>query len=64
LSAVGEWTLVGLPDGEYTWTLRAVDSAHNGGEAAEGEFVLGVTSLIFVDGCEAGDLAQWSAVSP
>ncbi len=63
LSAVAEWRLAGLPDGLYTWTLRAVDSAYNGGEAAEGSFVVGVPISIFADGYESGDLTQWSAVS-
>ncbi len=63
LSAVGEWTLAGLPDGTYTWTLRAVDSAFNGGEEAESTFIVGVPSLIFTDGYESGDLSGWSTAS-
>lgn len=35
------WTLSGLPEGAYTWTLRAVDSAYNGGAVAQSEFRVG-----------------------
>ncbi len=41
VSAVTTWALSGLADGTYHWTLRAVDSAYNGGPAAEGSFVMG-----------------------
>ncbi|MCA9756862.1 MAG: VCBS repeat-containing protein [Candidatus Eisenbacteria bacterium] len=44
LSAASEWTLSGLPDGAYTWTLRAVDSSYNGGPTAEGAFHIGSTT--------------------
>jgi len=66
VSAVNEWTLVGLPDGSYTWTLWAVDSAYNGGLPAEGTFVVGDTGAVFLfsDGFESGDLSGWSLVSP
>jgi len=43
LTAAGAWELAGLADGDYTWTLRAVDSAYNGGPPAEGSFTIGVT---------------------
>jgi photosystem II stability/assembly factor-like uncharacterized protein len=36
-----DWSLAGLPDGQYTWTLRAVDSAYNGSPVAQGAFVIG-----------------------
>jgi hypothetical protein len=36
-----EWALAGLPNGNYTWTLRAVDSAFNGGPLAQGAFHVG-----------------------
>jgi photosystem II stability/assembly factor-like uncharacterized protein len=41
LSNTNRWVLAGLPDGYYTWALRAVDSAYNGGPVAEGAFVAG-----------------------
>jgi photosystem II stability/assembly factor-like uncharacterized protein len=37
-----QWALGGMPDGAYTWTVRAVDSAYNGGPAAQGVFGIGV----------------------
>jgi hypothetical protein len=61
VSAVSQWTLAGLPDGAYTWTLRAVDSAYNGGPLAEAAFTVGVptTTVIFSDDFESGDLSSW-----
>jgi photosystem II stability/assembly factor-like uncharacterized protein len=44
VSAVTEWVLDGLPDGTYTWTVRAVDSAYNGGPLAEGTFTVGAAA--------------------
>jgi hypothetical protein len=44
LSAVTDWALTGLEDGEYVWTVRAVDSAFNGGPFAQGSFNIGVTT--------------------
>ncbi len=41
ISAAQTWTLDGLAEGTYTWTLRAVDSAFNGGTAAQGTFTVG-----------------------
>jgi hypothetical protein len=35
------WTLRALEPGAYTWTVRAVDNAFNGGLAAHGSFVVG-----------------------
>ncbi len=64
LSASGQWTLSGLPEGSYTWMLQAVDSAYNGGPPAEGAFTVGTASTIFVDGFESGDFSGWSAVVP
>jgi hypothetical protein len=49
VSAVIEWALAGLPDGNYAWTLRAVDSAYNGGPVAKGTFTIGAPT-----GVEAG----------
>ena len=45
ISAVTQWSLAGLPDGAYTWTVRAVDSAYNGGPVAQGTFALGATGV-------------------
>ncbi|MBZ0111187.1 MAG: FG-GAP-like repeat-containing protein, partial [Thermoanaerobaculia bacterium] len=63
VSAVTEWTLSPLPDGIYTWTLEAVDSAFNNGPAAQSTFVVGnpPSAMIFSDGFESGDLTQWEA---
>jgi photosystem II stability/assembly factor-like uncharacterized protein len=44
ISAATRWLLSGLPNGAYTWTLRAVDSAYNGGPAAQGAFTIGVAT--------------------
>jgi hypothetical protein len=41
VSAVTGWQLRGLPPGDYTWSVCAVDSAFNGGPAAVGTFTLG-----------------------
>lgn len=41
VSAVTEWLLTGLPDGQYDWTLRAVDASYSGGPLAAGEFIVG-----------------------
>jgi hypothetical protein len=46
VSAATEWLLAGLPDGAYTWTLRAVDAAYAGGVAAEGAFGIGVPTAV------------------
>ena len=56
LSAVNEWTLAGLADGSYTWTLEAVDSAYNSGPAAAAAFVVGAPATpFFADGFESGE---------
>ena len=41
VSSVLDWELTGLADGLYRWTLRAVDSAYNGGPIAQGTFRVG-----------------------
>jgi hypothetical protein len=66
VSAINEWTMTGLPDGVYTWTLRAVDSAYNGGPTAEAVFTIDVptTTVVFSDNFESGDLSRWSGASP
>jgi PKD repeat protein len=49
VSAVTQWTLAGLADGTYTWELRAVDSAYNGGPVATGTFGIGVPTAAGLD---------------
>lgn len=49
ISAVTDWLLTGLPDGQYLWTLRAVDAAYVGSDIATGEFSIGVTSTDELD---------------
>lgn len=44
VTAVTNWKVDGLPDGDYVWTLRAVDNAYAGGPTAEGSFTVGSTS--------------------
>jgi len=46
VSAVQEWVLTGLSDGAYAWTLRAVDSAYNGGPLAQGLFNVGTAASV------------------
>ncbi len=41
ISAVTEWSLAGLPNGHYTWELRAVDAAYIGSQVVSGEFTIG-----------------------
>jgi photosystem II stability/assembly factor-like uncharacterized protein len=43
LGTTSAWILGGLPAGSYTWALRAVDSAYNGGPTAQGAFQVGGT---------------------
>lgn len=52
LSAVTDWVLEDLPEGSYVWSVRAVDSAFNGGPAAQGEFTVGAGAALdlFVEG--------------
>jgi hypothetical protein len=38
------WTFDGLADGVYAWSIRAIDSAFNGGTAAHGTFTIGGTT--------------------
>jgi hypothetical protein len=48
VSAVTQWALGGLPDGNYTWAVRAVDSAYNGGATASGAFTVGAPVAVDV----------------
>ena len=63
VSAVTSWALTGLAPGSYVWSVRAVDSAFNGGSAAEGTFTVAGDSL-FGDGFESGDTSAWTASVP
>ncbi len=51
ISAVTRWSLEGLAPGSYTWSVRGVDSAFNGGPAAEGTFSI---EAVGVSGTLAG----------
>lgn len=51
VSKATAWTLAGLPEGSYTWRVRAVDSSYTGGEVASGSFVIG-DDTIFASGFE------------
>ena len=44
VSTASSWVLTGLEDGNYSWTLRAVDSAFNGSALGSGTFSVGVTT--------------------
>jgi photosystem II stability/assembly factor-like uncharacterized protein len=46
ISAVTEWTLFGLEDGLYDWTVRAVDAAYTGSILSSGVFQIGGTTAI------------------
>ncbi|NOU45538.1 MAG: T9SS type A sorting domain-containing protein [Bacteroidales bacterium] len=46
VSAVTEWLLTGLQDGEYEWTLRAVDAAYMGSQITMGAFSVGEQTAI------------------
>lgn len=65
LSSATAWTLTGLADGAYTWTLQAVDSAYNSGPAASGGFHVGLPPTpLFADGFESGNNSRWSVAVP
>lgn len=54
LRGMNAWTLSGLPNGSYVWTVEAIDSAYNGGPAAPATFLIGPPppDEIFSDGFE------------
>jgi hypothetical protein len=56
ISAVTSWVLRGLPEGSYTWSVRAVDSSFTGGPAATGSFTVGEPAPIAgtVNGAQGG----------
>lgn len=45
VSAVNQWLITGLEDGEYEWHLRAVDGSYIGSFFATGDFSIGITSV-------------------
>ncbi len=49
VSAVSEWLLSGLPDGQYDCTIRAVDAAYSGGPVATCQFTVGGTTVVEPD---------------
>jgi len=54
VSAVTEWLLTGLQDGDYNWTIRAVDAAYLGSSITTGVFTIGTQTSIE----ETDNLAQ------
>jgi len=51
VSTATRWSLANLPDGNYTYSVRAVDSAYAGGAQAQGDFTLPFDGeTIFTDG--------------
>ena len=46
ISAVTEWLLTGLPDGQYEWRLCAVDAAYVGSTIATGVFNIGIQTAV------------------
>lgn len=55
IATATSWSIAQLPDGAYTWTVRAVDSAFAGSASASGSFTLPWGSdIVFADGFEAG----------
>lgn len=63
LGATTDWTLDGLANGTYTWSVRTVDSAFSGSAKRFGTFTVGAVT-IFSDGFETGDLSAWSLAVP
>jgi photosystem II stability/assembly factor-like uncharacterized protein len=52
LSDANTWSFTALPEGTYTWTLEAIDSAYNDSPAATATFEVGPPSLLFRSGFE------------
>jgi photosystem II stability/assembly factor-like uncharacterized protein len=46
VSAVTEWLLTGLQDGDYNWTIRAVDAAYLGSSITSGVFTIGTQTSV------------------
>jgi len=58
VSTSTHWTYSNLPNGQYTWRVRAVDTAYAGGAGSTGSFTVPLTGdAVFVDGFEIGGLA-------
>jgi len=54
INAATHWTLEDLPPGNYTWSVRAVDSAYAGGETSEGSFTMPLADdTVFANGFDA-----------
>lgn len=64
VSTATTWTLAGLPPGSYSWSVRAVDSAFNGGARAAGVVTIPGGSAIFADDFESGATVAWSPATP
>ena len=64
VSTATTWTLAGLPPGSYSWSVRAVDSAYNGGARAAGVVTIAGGSAIFADDFESGATVAWSPATP
>jgi hypothetical protein len=52
LRGASAWSFAELPEGAYTWTVEAVDSAYNGGPAATASFQSGAAQRVFGNGFE------------
>jgi len=63
VSAVTSWALTDLQPGSYIWSVRAVDSAFNGGPTAEATLTIAGDPL-FSDGFESGDVTAWTTSVP
>ncbi len=54
INAATQWTFANLEEGNYTWSVRAVDSSYSGGTEATGSFTLPFDAdSIFADGFDA-----------
>jgi hypothetical protein len=58
VSTATRWSIANLPDGAYTWRVRAVDSAYAGGAVAQGTFAVPFVDndLLFFGGFELAGL--------
>jgi hypothetical protein len=54
ISTATRWSIANLPDGQYTWRVRAVDSAYAGSAAAQGTFAVPFVDVdaVFANGFE------------
>jgi len=46
VSSVTEWLLTGLQNGDYNWTIRAVDAAYLGSSITSGVFTIGTLTSV------------------